>query len=439
MRQAFAMVGNVVFIKQSSTGEVKGQLLPPFRFFDLLEVIIGREPSCQIALDANLYTVVSRRHVVIRSVPNSERTIWEIEDLKSANGTYLNGQRLDGVRQLKSGDKIVLGDQGPEFIVEYPSEPFTLSQENKEPDSTISFTQLFPIISKGKDLNQKAFLIPAIFTVFFVVSMFAFVGEPVAFNLLLATYLAAVAYYYVYRLCGKTKPWWLLLGCCLTTIFILFSPILTLFITVFRKILPGEIPSDTSSISIGSLFINMLFGAGLMEELLKAIPIFIVYLIGLGVSKHKKSSFGIVEPLDGILIGTASAVGFTLLETLGQYVPDIISNVTLQSGKGVGELVGLQLLIPRIIGSIAGHMAYSGYLGYFIGLSAIKRKKKWQILLIGYLSSSLLHTLWNTAGFFSNILLAIVGVVSYAFLAAAILKARELSPSRSKNFATGLY
>jgi RsiW-degrading membrane proteinase PrsW (M82 family) len=225
----------------------------------------------------------------------------------------------------------------------------------------------------------------------------------------------------------------------LTTIFILFSPILTLFITVFRKILPGEIPSDTSSISIGSLFINMLFGAGLMEELLKAIPIFIVYLIGLGVSKHKKSSFGIVEPLDGILIGTASAVGFTLLETLGQYVPDIISNVTLQSGKGVGELVGLQLLIPRIIGSIAGHMAYSGYLGYFIGLSAIKRKKKWQILLIGYLSSSLLHTLWNTAGFFSNILLAIVGVVSYAFLAAAILKARELSPSRSKNFATGLY
>jgi RsiW-degrading membrane proteinase PrsW (M82 family) len=34
--------------------------------------------------------------------------------------------------------------------------------------------------------------------------------------------------------------------------------------------------------------------------------------------------------------------------------------------------------------------------------------------------------------------LAIVGVSSYAFLAAAILKARALSPTRAQNFATRL-
>jgi RsiW-degrading membrane proteinase PrsW (M82 family) len=32
-----------------------------------------------------------------------------------------------------------------------------------------------------------------------------------------------------------------------------------------------------------------------------------------------------------------------------------------------------------------------------------------------------------------------VGVISYAFLMAAILKARELSPTRAQNFATHLF
>jgi len=44
------------------------------------------------------------------------------------------------------------------------------------------------------------------------------------------------------------------------------------------------------------------------------------------------------------------AVGFTLLETMGQHVPNIIQNVTRKAGRDAGQLVGLQLLIPRILG-----------------------------------------------------------------------------------------
>jgi len=55
------------------------------------------------------------------------------------------------------------------------------------------------------------------------------------------------------------------------------------------------------------------------------------------------------------------------------------------------------LLIPRILGSAAGHMAYSGYLGYFIGLSALKPRKRWPILGVGYFSASALHALWNAS------------------------------------------
>ena len=129
-------------------------------------------------------------------------------------------------------------------------------------------------------------------------------------------------------------------------------------------------------------------------------------------------------------------MGFTLLETLGQYVPDITQNVAQQSGVGTGQLVGLQLLIPRILGSVAGHMAYSGYLGYFIGLAVLKPRLAWQILPVGYVSAAALHALWNATGSINALLLVVVGVLSYAFLMAAILKARALSPTRSQNFAT---
>ena len=84
-------------------------------------------------------------------------------------------------------------------------------------------------------------------------------------------------------------------------------------------------------------------------------------------------------------------------------------------------------------------MAYSGYLGYFIGLAVLKPKLGGQILLVGYLSASALHALWNTTGAYNALLLVIVGVLSYAFLMAAILKARVLSPNRENNFATRFF
>lgn len=129
-------------------------------------------------------------------------------------------------------------------------------------------------------------------------------------------------------------------------------------------------------------------------------------------------------------------MGFTLLETLGEYVPRFSQLVATQHGVGAGQWIGLQLLIPRIVGSLSGHMAYSGYLGYFIGLSILKPASCWQILGIGYLSASGLHALWNASSALGPWMMVLVGTLSYALLAAAILKARQLSPTRAQNFAT---
>ncbi|MGB3495985.1 MAG: PrsW family glutamic-type intramembrane protease [Elainellaceae cyanobacterium] len=439
------------------------------------EVKIGRDPSCHIALDSTVHTGVSRRHAKITR-DESQPFCWKIEDLDSSNGTYVNGDRVEVAQLLQEGDRISLGLHGPKFIFESifaeqsqtrltspislhldsPIGPgmgpgrfppklngitlegwYTASLSPAAPTSnSVTFSQLFPIVSTGKELTHKAYLLPGIITVTFVVLLFTSIGNTALFNILLSAYLAIGAYYFVYQLCGRHKPWWILLGSALMTALLMSSPALQLFIFVFRDVLPGAIPKEAESMNLGLLLLQMFLGAGLMEELLKAVPMLLLVWIGSLWRSPKHPDFGLYEPLDGILLGTASAVGFTLMETLGQYVPTIVSDVNFHATDIDQQLLGLQLLIPRILGSVSGHMAYSGYLGYFIGLSVLKPKHRWRILLIGYLTASMLHALWNTTGFVHPAVLAMVGMMSYAFLAAAILKARRLSPTRSQNFAT---
>ncbi|MEB3151597.1 MAG: FHA domain-containing protein, partial [Sphaerospermopsis sp.] len=150
------------------------------------EMVIGRDPSCHIILDAVMYRMVSRRHAVVRPSPPSPEGEhrWLICDMSSANGTYLNGKPLKGCQELVPGDRITLGSNGAEFVFECEinyqptmlppasgAAPVTtvVRQNLTQGQDSVSFTQLFPIISTGKDLTRKAYLIPGILTVIFVV------------------------------------------------------------------------------------------------------------------------------------------------------------------------------------------------------------------------------------------------------------------------------
>lgn len=421
---------------------------------------IGRDLRCEIALDSSLYRSVSRQHAEIVPIlgfesPQGER-FWQVCDLNSSNGTFVNGDRLTGCQVLQVGDRIMLGQNGPELVFEYhlqaegqPLENFGValgtlplaidptlpSPKNRSRQEDVSLTQLFPILSTGRELTQKAYLMPAIVTITFVVLLFLAIGNPAVFNLLLAAYLAIAALYFIYQLCGKQKPWWLLMAVATSTVLILISPILDLFTLIFHRLLPGDLSNTNAATNFWVLLVKMFFGAGLMEELIKAVPVFIALGFGLRLRSPFRSRVGVWEPLDGILLGAASAVGFSLMETLGVYVPATYKS-SLLGGQEAAQLAGLQLLIPRVLGLVAGHMAYSGYFGYFIGLSVLQFRQRWLILGVGLFTAAGLHTLWNAAGMLSPVFLAFVGVLSYAFLGAAILKARALSPTRSQNFAT---
>jgi hypothetical protein len=67
------------------------------------ELLAGRDAGADIALPADGYA--SGRHA--RFVRGEDGDV--VEDLHSTNGTYVNGERLNGTRYLQQGDVITIG------------------------------------------------------------------------------------------------------------------------------------------------------------------------------------------------------------------------------------------------------------------------------------------------------------------------------------------
>ncbi|HEY9608162.1 FHA domain-containing protein [Allocoleopsis sp.] len=100
----------------------------PYLLSSTQDVVIGRDPSCQIVLDEVTAGIVSRRHASIRA--GAQPNHYEVCDLGSANGTYINGKRLQGCLKLETGDRITLGVNGLSFQFELSSLPPTAIGSN---------------------------------------------------------------------------------------------------------------------------------------------------------------------------------------------------------------------------------------------------------------------------------------------------------------------
>src|ERR671927_1925944 len=82
------------------------------RTFELVsDVVLGRDPGADIVL-TDPTNEVSRRHARIR-IRGTEAVL---EDLVSTNGTFVNGERLDGPYVLRAGDTVELGGVTLEFV-----------------------------------------------------------------------------------------------------------------------------------------------------------------------------------------------------------------------------------------------------------------------------------------------------------------------------------
>lgn len=353
--------------------------------------------------------------------------------------------------------------------------------------ATATRSQLIPIVAKWRELGSRGHFAPVIFCIaaFFALTVSGamdLVTIPISTLdgsgyvdprnwiytswslIVVGLFLTMASLYMVYTMVGKRKSWWVLLGAMSFTAYFLWllkvdHDFLWLY-NFFHVHLAGGEPD--SNLPFIQLFIQYFLGAGFFEETVKALPCLALVLAARYLSPQVRATAGVEEPLDGILIGAASGGGFAIVETLSQYIPHYLANQWIMASFGntptpaaiqallqmngqqllqaiqagskiLGPGIGFYPLIIRSIDLAFGHMAYAGYFGYFIGLSVIRPQQRWKILGIGLVSASIPHALWDTVadkGLGAPIEAA-VAVLSFAILAAAVLKAREISPNRA--------
>ena len=119
------------------------------------EIVIGRNPECQICITDDAQ--VSRRHAVLR-VTKSGVTI---EDLGSANGIYVDDDRVAGSRALSGGERIRIGAHqlrltsgaGPERDAEAPSadDHKLKTTVSSEDDSARTSSEVFGLLGNVID------------------------------------------------------------------------------------------------------------------------------------------------------------------------------------------------------------------------------------------------------------------------------------------------
>lgn len=64
--------------------------------------VVGRDADCEVLIDAS---GVSRRHAEIHISPEG----ITVQDLRSKNGTWVNGRRISSALEIRDGDRIQVG------------------------------------------------------------------------------------------------------------------------------------------------------------------------------------------------------------------------------------------------------------------------------------------------------------------------------------------
>jgi RsiW-degrading membrane proteinase PrsW (M82 family) len=127
---------------------------------------------------------------------------------------------------------------------------------------------------------------------------------------------------------------------------------------------------------------GMIFGVGIVEESCKSIP-----LLLFGLRKNK-----IQGVRDGLFLGFMSGLGFAAAEGVAYSLG--ASNMASQADANLAEaaftLQVIQIIFRMMSGPIL-HAAWSGMVGWFIGLAATRSSPRWPIIVVGIAFAALLH------------------------------------------------
>jgi len=269
----------------------------------------------------------------------------------------------------------------------------------------------------------------------------------------IGVYVAFMVNYYVNLLCDRPKHLWMLGIVALCTMALLASAFWPRWAYLFYNVIPGT-QWEAKSSGVVAKLAGFWLGTGLCEEGFKALPLFALLLLGGALAwlgRHSagrlrrifavvRRNVGLCGPLDGIVFGAASGTGFFINETLGQYVPGIMADAKYAGSQAFS---GLVLLLARGILQLAGHSAYAGLFGYFIGLSVLRPRSAVFLIPFGWLCAAALHGAWDATdavlaptGLVSDLVETFIylalALLSYALLGGAIFQARAISLAGAK-------
>ncbi len=398
--------------------------------FDKERVSLGRSPASDVVFDWEGSSSVSRDHAAIEKTAAG----WRLTDT-SRNGTYyFGGRELRGAsRMLMDREELRLSKNGPRVEVILPAAGKRREKPAKDDPvppasraASMLFTKILPISrrDKSRSLRRNPFFFPGLLTVACGLALFVLLqavlttgarGIVYVYEVMLGLYLGIIMVYAVYRSSGAAAP----------KRFLVLPGVFTAAAIVVISYRYGEYLRFTllqelmESKSLIPAFAGHFVGAGLFEELVKSLPVWYIALRAGSYSRKGRPGFEgkRMQPSAAVVIGSSSAAGFIVVETLLQYVPGLESRTE--------AVMGLMLLVPRFITGISGHVAWSGIFAYFICLAFIYRGWRGPLLaLAGWVLAAFLHGMWNACALAELPALgAAVSIVSFVVFLMYINKA----------------
>jgi S1-C subfamily serine protease len=112
-----------------------------FALDDHAELVIGRDPNCNIVFDPEREHYISRRQAAIR-ITGGDRPSFRLADLGSTNSTLLNGVRVAGDAELLPGDTVELGTGGARFKFDVEPRPSHLMMRTRVAPKNLAATKV---------------------------------------------------------------------------------------------------------------------------------------------------------------------------------------------------------------------------------------------------------------------------------------------------------
>jgi RsiW-degrading membrane proteinase PrsW (M82 family) len=333
------------------------------------------------------------------------------------------------------------------------AEPEGRSAETR--DTNLSVLDVLPLPSTAASIFTSYLFLPGFLTALVTCALFYYRDNPEYYFRIVAYYIVLMILTIFYQ--ASLLRWRVLslaLAGAIVTALLMTEPVINLFFLVFRE-LPGLVEPATDGFAEN--FAYHFMAAGLMEELIKAVPALIGLVIGVTLAAFGRARgliarrIGVLTPMQGLMMGLAAGGAFTLVETLQQYVPRVSAEAAQQVTLTMGEMLkgapqdaklqqsltdvvaytaaqtgivsGFYLLMPRVLGALIGHMSYAGIFGYFIGLAG-RHRGIWSVplILLGWVTAATCHATWNAAN--SASLMMAAGLTSFVLFFTYFLKAR---------------